>query len=65
VDKLFTPHEVCAQLQISRKTLQRLCDSRAIGFLRVGIQLRFRESAVAFYISKAERLPVPQRKMAA
>jgi len=60
-ERLLTPDQLCDRLQISRKTLQRLCASRAIGFVRVGTQLRFRETAVAFYVAKAERLPMPQK----
>jgi excisionase family DNA binding protein len=60
-EKLLTPAQVCEQLQISRKTLQRLCATRALGFVRVGGSVRFRESAITYYVGKAERLPVPSR----
>jgi excisionase family DNA binding protein len=36
VESLLTPHDVCERLKISRKTLQRLCATRALGFVRVG-----------------------------
>jgi excisionase family DNA binding protein len=58
---LLTPAQVCERLQISRKTLERLCLSRALGFVRVGGRYRFRESALAFYLGRSERLPLPSR----
>jgi len=52
--QLLTPKQVCERLAVSRRTLQRLTDERLISFVRVGGQVRFRESVVELYVTKEE-----------
>ncbi len=63
MSNLLTPDDVCSRLQISRKTLQRLTGGRQIGFIRVGNQVRFRETALDLYLTRRELIPkAPQRR---
>jgi excisionase family DNA binding protein len=56
---LLTPTEVCQQLSISRKTLQRLTDASAIRFERIGHQLRFTPEGLAEYRQRNTRRTRP------
>jgi excisionase family DNA binding protein len=60
--QLLTPKQVCAQLAVSRKTLQRLTNDREIGFIKVGGQVRFRDTALAVFLTKNEELARPPKK---
>ena len=51
-EKLLTPREVCALLNISYRTLRRLCAGGEISYVYVRGQLRFRPAAVELYIAK-------------
>lgn len=50
-DSLLTPEQVCERLAVCRKTLQRICNAKQIAFVRVGGSIRFRPSAVEYYIA--------------
>ena len=49
---LLTPAQVCAFLQVSPKTLQRLRLRRCLSYVRVQGQIRFRQSALENYLDK-------------
>ena len=49
---LLTPAQVCAFLQVSPKTLQRLRMRRSLSYVRVRGQVRFRQSALENYLNK-------------
>ena len=60
-EKFLTPPQVCAVLQISRKTLQRLFRAKKVGYVKVGAQFRIPESALAAYVSKRTVAAAPGR----
>lgn len=49
---LLTSAQVCAFLQISPKTLQRLRLRRSLSYIRVQGQIRFRQSVLENYLDK-------------
>ena len=52
---LLTGKQVCTLLNISGKTLQRLCARRDINFIRLsGKAFRFRPEAVNLFIAQRE-----------
>jgi excisionase family DNA binding protein len=58
-EKYITPLAVCEQLNISRKTLQRLLRAKKITHVLVGSQFRIAESALAAYLSKRTVVAAP------
>jgi len=53
-DRLMSSSEVCAYLHISRKTLQRYVRDGLISYVRFRGILRFRKSAVDYFVSQNE-----------
>jgi excisionase family DNA binding protein len=54
-DRLLSSKEVCSRLNISTKTLQRICKRGAINFIRIsGSLYRFRPAAVELFLSRSE-----------
>ena len=52
---LLTATEVCDLLQISRRTLQRLCAYRKLSFIRIGQNtVRFRREIVDVFLRSRE-----------
>jgi excisionase family DNA binding protein len=54
VDQLFRPKQVCGILGISRKTLARVMEAKALAYLRIRGSYRFKGSAVEAYLSARE-----------
>jgi excisionase family DNA binding protein len=54
-DHLLSWKEVCTRLDISRKTLQRLCQRKQINYIRISESLyKFRPAAIDLFIAKRE-----------
>ncbi len=54
-DSLLSSKEVCSRLNISAKTLQRICKRGAINFIRIsGSLYRFRPAAVELFLTRSE-----------
>jgi len=53
-DSLLTPIEVASRLGVSKYTVARLYKAGKLSFVRVGRQVRFRQTAVDVYIAKQQ-----------
>jgi excisionase family DNA binding protein len=66
VDRLLTSAEVCNILRIKSKTLQRLCKSGALNFIRISETCyRFRPAAVNLFLRQREIGPAKRTVVAA
>jgi excisionase family DNA binding protein len=55
LEALLTSAEVCALLNVSPKTLRRLCERREINFIRMSRgTFRFRKTAVELFLADRE-----------
>lgn len=52
-ENLITAKAVCERLGVSRTTLWRMCQDRAITFIRVGGHIRFDTAAIDAFILKS------------
>ncbi len=52
-DKLITPDDLADILQISRPTVYRLIEKRAIPFYKVGGSVRFCQQDIQDYLNKS------------
>lgn len=52
MSKLLTIKDVCERLSVSRATINRLMDDKAITFIKVGKCVRFREEYLESWLEK-------------
>jgi excisionase family DNA binding protein len=58
-EKFLTAKQVCELLGINRKTLHLWCQSRKIPYFQAGRTIRFRESALASFLTRNENIAKP------
>jgi excisionase family DNA binding protein len=58
-DRLLTPEEVCARLNVTRRWLRRADERHTLPRVKVGLLNRYPESGVEAYI-EAQRVPALQ-----
>lgn len=70
LQRLLTLREVAHALAVSSKTIERLCRSGQLNYLRIGRSLRFRQTAVEMFMAARDsargmKPTRPKRRLAA
>jgi excisionase family DNA binding protein len=51
-EKLLNAREVCTLLNVSRRTLNRICKRKCLAYILVGGSYRFRPAAIRYFLDK-------------